>query len=104
MLPDERGGLIETMRTIAIEIVNQNFVRQFLNHETVFASEGLSLTIFVLHVCLRRNRRKGSVLLLNLNKLENGKVPRQAQGVNGFQVTCGNYIKLTSGKLNRNVL
>jgi len=59
MLPDERGGLIETMRPIAIEIVNQNFVRQFLNHETVFASEGLSLTIFVLHVCLRRKPSQG---------------------------------------------
>jgi len=52
-LPNEGGGLIETVRAIVIEIVNQYLVRQFLNHETVFASKWLPLPIFIFHVCLR---------------------------------------------------
>ena len=52
-LPNEGGGLIETVRAITIEIVNQHLVRQFLNHETVFASKWLPLPIFIFHVCLR---------------------------------------------------
>jgi hypothetical protein len=41
--PDERGGLVQAMRFVAFEVVNENFIQDFSGDKISFSGTGLRM-------------------------------------------------------------